>query len=102
MDLKLLQAELESLRLENETLKKEMAENAPDKLKEMAARAQADLQNAKDRMERDARDLRKFAVQSVIRPQETRDYLIRMLEVHQLRLTKGVGRHLMCAWPTSY
>lgn len=66
MDLKLLQAELDALRLENETLKKELSENAPDKLKEMAARAQADLQNAKDRMDRDARDLRKFAVQSVI------------------------------------
>lgn len=43
-----------------------------------------------------------FAVQSVIRPQETRDYLIRMLEVHRLRLTNGVGRHQMRAWPTSY
>ena len=43
-----------------------------------------------------------FSVQSVIRPQETRDYLVRMLEVHQLRLTRGVGQHLMRAWPTSY
>lgn len=43
-----------------------------------------------------------FAVQSVIRPEETRDYLIRMLEVHRLRLTHGVGQHLMRAWPTSY
>jgi len=43
-----------------------------------------------------------FAVQSVIRPQETRDYLIRMLEVHRLRLTNGVGQHLMRAWPTSF
>lgn len=43
-----------------------------------------------------------YAVQSVIRPQETRDYLIRMLDVHQLRLTGGVGQHLMRAWPTSY
>lgn len=42
------------------------------------------------------------AVQSVIRPEETRDYLIRMLDVHQLRLTNGVGQHLMRAWPTSY
>jgi hypothetical protein len=38
----------------------------------------------------------------VIRPEETRDYLIRMLEVHRLRLTGGVGQHLMRAWPTSY
>ena len=43
-----------------------------------------------------------YAVQSVIRPEETRDYLIRMLEVHRLRLTQGVGQHLMRAWPTSY
>ncbi len=43
-----------------------------------------------------------YAVQSVIRPEETRDYLIRMLEVHRLRLTHGVGQHLMRAWPTSY
>ena len=43
-----------------------------------------------------------YAVQSVIRPEETRDYLIRMLDVHRLRLTNGVGQHLMRAWPTSY
>ncbi len=43
-----------------------------------------------------------YAVQSVIRPEETRDYLIRMLEVHRLRLTDGVGERLMRAWPTSY
>jgi acetyl-CoA carboxylase carboxyltransferase component len=43
-----------------------------------------------------------YAAQSVIRPQDTRDYLIRMLEVHRLRLSNGVGQHLMRAWPTSY
>ncbi len=43
-----------------------------------------------------------YAVQSVVRPQETRDYLIRMLDVHQLRLTNGVGQHMMRAWPTSF
>ncbi|MSP95897.1 MAG: methylmalonyl-CoA carboxyltransferase [Betaproteobacteria bacterium] len=43
-----------------------------------------------------------YAVQSVIRPEDTRDYLVRMLEVHALRLTRGVGQHLMRAWPTSY
>jgi acetyl-CoA carboxylase carboxyltransferase component len=45
---------------------------------------------------------RTFAVQNVIRPEETRDYLIRMLEIHSLKLTGGVGQHLMRAWPTSY
>jgi acetyl-CoA carboxylase carboxyltransferase component len=43
-----------------------------------------------------------YAVQDVIRPDHTRDYLIRMLDVHQLRHTKGVGKHLLSAWPTSY
>jgi acetyl-CoA carboxylase carboxyltransferase component len=43
-----------------------------------------------------------YAVQNVIRPQATRDYLIRMLDVHRLRLTNGVGQHLMRAWPTSF
>ena len=45
---------------------------------------------------------RTFAVQNVIRPQDTRDYLIRMLEIHSLKLTGGIGQHLMRAWPTSY
>jgi len=43
-----------------------------------------------------------YAVQSVIRPEETRDHLIRMLDVHRLRPTHGIGQHLMRAWPTSY
>ncbi|VTU46503.1 Methylmalonyl-CoA carboxyltransferase 12S subunit (plasmid) [Variovorax sp. SRS16] len=40
-----------------------------------------------------------FHVQQVIRPHETRDWLVRMLEVHQARGTAGVGRHLMQSWP---
>ncbi len=43
-----------------------------------------------------------FAAQAVIRPEQTRDYLIRMLDVYQLRMTRGVGQHLMRSWPTSY
>jgi acetyl-CoA carboxylase carboxyltransferase component len=43
-----------------------------------------------------------YAAQAVIRPDETRDYLIRMLQVHRLRATRGVGQHLMRNWPTSY
>ena len=43
-----------------------------------------------------------YALQAVIRPQDTRDYLMRMLEVHRLRLTNGVGHHLMRVWPTTY
>jgi molecular chaperone GrpE len=37
------------------------------KIKDIAARAQADLQNAKARVERDAGDLRKFATEAMIR-----------------------------------
>ncbi len=43
-----------------------------------------------------------YAAQSVIKPQDTRDYLIRMFDVYKLRMTKGVGQHLMRSWPTSY
>jgi acetyl-CoA carboxylase carboxyltransferase component len=43
-----------------------------------------------------------YAVQDVVRPEATRDYLMRMLEVHQLRHTRGIGRHLMATWPTSF
>lgn len=43
-----------------------------------------------------------YSVQNVILPQETRDYLIRALEVHRMRLTNGVGQHLMRTWPATY
>lgn len=43
-----------------------------------------------------------YGVQHVIEPHETRAFLIRMLEVHRLRLTNGVGQHLMRTWPSSY
>ncbi len=43
-----------------------------------------------------------YAVQQVIKPDETRDWLLRMLQVHERRLTGGVGRHLLSNWPTSY
>jgi hypothetical protein len=43
-----------------------------------------------------------YGLQDVIRPEQTRDYLIRMLDVYRLRKTNGVGKHLMRTWPTSY
>jgi len=43
-----------------------------------------------------------YAAQSVIRPEQTREHLIRMLDIYKLRMTRGVGQHLMRAWPTSY
>ena len=43
-----------------------------------------------------------FEAQTVIDPRDTREYLIRTLEVHRLRLKNGVGEHLLRNWPTSY
>ena len=42
-----------------------------------------------------------YSVQNVIKPQETRAYLARMLDVYRLRRSGGVGEHLMRNWPTS-
>ncbi len=42
------------------------------------------------------------AVDYVINPVETRQVLTRLLDVHRMRLSKGVGEHLMRTWPTSY
>ena len=43
-----------------------------------------------------------FSAHDVIKPQETRDFLIRMLSVHQRRRSGGLGEHMMRTWPTSY
>lgn len=43
-----------------------------------------------------------FSLQNIIKPQETRDYLIRMLDVYRSRKNNGIGQHLMQTWPTSY
>lgn len=42
------------------------------------------------------------AAHAVINPVDTRSHLIRTLQVHELRLSGGVGEHLMRTWPTSY
>jgi acetyl-CoA carboxylase carboxyltransferase component len=43
-----------------------------------------------------------FSAHDVIKPQETRAYLIRMLDVQQRRRSGGLGQHLMRTWPTSF
>lgn len=43
-----------------------------------------------------------FGAQAVLRPGETRDWLIRMLDVHQRRASAGIGRHRLATWPTSF
>ena len=57
------------------------------------------------RMERDSAvwDIASiYAVQDVILPHLTREHLMRLLDVHRLRKSNGVGQHLLRAWPTSY
>lgn len=45
---------------------------------------------------------RVYAVQNVIRPEHTRDYLINMLDIHSSKRSGGVGLHRLRMWPTSY
>ena len=40
--------------------------------------------------------------QMVIDPRDTRSVLIRMLEVYRMAPNRGVGKHLLRNWPTSY
>lgn len=43
-----------------------------------------------------------YAVQDVIPPDETREYLIQMLSIHQMQLSNGVGQHQLANWPTTF
>jgi methylmalonyl-CoA decarboxylase subunit alpha len=43
-----------------------------------------------------------YEAQNVIDPRDTREFLIRTLEIHRLRMSGGVGKHLLHNWPTSY
>ena len=43
-----------------------------------------------------------FGVNEIIDPGETRNFLIRMLEMQRNRRRGGIGLHLLHAWPTSY
>lgn len=61
--------ELEALKNENDELQEQadkQYEESPEGLRELAARAQADLQNAKERMEREAREIRQYALEGTI------------------------------------
>lgn len=63
-------------------------------------RAEIEAEMARDSSASDLAEI--YAVQTVIRPQDTRRYLTDMLEIHELRPTGGVGRHRMAGWPTTY
>ena len=40
--------------------------------------------------------------QMVIDPRDTRHTLLSLLEVHRMRMSNGIGQHLLRNWPTSY
>ena len=66
---------------------------------------EADKQHIREQMEKDssAYGLAEiYAAQAVIPPGETRRYLIRQLEIHELRTTNGIGLHRMATWPTTF
>ncbi|RYE81597.1 MAG: methylmalonyl-CoA carboxyltransferase [Oxalobacteraceae bacterium] len=43
-----------------------------------------------------------FSLQNIVKPQETRDYLIRMFDVYRSHRGGGIGKHHLQNWPTSY
>src|SRR5262249_12088906 len=43
-----------------------------------------------------------FSAHDIVKPQETREFLIRRLDLQRRRRTGGIGEHLMRTWPTSY
>ena len=43
-----------------------------------------------------------FAVDAVVRPEETRSHLIETLAVHQQRRGGRIGRHRLANWPTTF
>ncbi len=43
-----------------------------------------------------------YAAQTVVAPQATRRYLAQQLEIHQARMSGGLGRRRLANWPTTY
>lgn len=43
-----------------------------------------------------------FSAVAVIDPRESRRWLSRLLEVHQRRPAKGIGKHLLGGWPSTF
>ena len=43
-----------------------------------------------------------FSAQAVIDPRESRAYLSRLFEVHRRSPAKGISKHLLCGWPTTF
>jgi acetyl-CoA carboxylase carboxyltransferase component len=43
-----------------------------------------------------------FAAQAIIDPRESRAWLSRLLEVHSRKPARGIGKHLLGGWPTTF
>ena len=43
-----------------------------------------------------------YEAQNIVKPQETRNYIMRMLDIYRSRKGGGIGEHAMKNWPTSY
>lgn len=43
-----------------------------------------------------------FAAQAVLDPRESRTWLARLLEIHQRRVQRSIGKHLLSSWPTTF
>lgn len=43
-----------------------------------------------------------FSAQAVLDPRESRTWLARLLEIHARRPSKGIGKHLLGGWPTTF
>jgi len=69
-------------------------EDDPEKFKQLVAEVERDTT---------AWELaRLYEAQHEIDPRDTREFLIRMLQVHRSRLKNGIGGHRLANWPTSY
>jgi acetyl-CoA carboxylase carboxyltransferase component len=43
-----------------------------------------------------------FGITDIIDPKDTRNFLIKMIDLHAKGVTKGISEHLMSSWPTSF
>ncbi|PPR64609.1 MAG: Propionyl-CoA carboxylase beta chain [Alphaproteobacteria bacterium MarineAlpha4_Bin2] len=43
-----------------------------------------------------------YGVQHIIKPEDTREWLVRMLKVHRNRLSGNLSQHLLSNWPTTF
>jgi hypothetical protein len=45
---------------------------------------------------------RAYALQDIIDPLETRNYIINILDIVRASRDRGIGKHLLANWPTKF